>query len=111
MKAHPVVPALLLALLAAAPAAAQPLARVSGGNPAVHAGPGQHYSVVGRLPNGAQVPLDYCTPDDRWCFVTDTGWVEASWLVGWAAKMRVTPPRLLFDPFAPPRNERRWPGW
>ena len=81
-----------LAALTIAPALAEPTARVSGGNIAVRTGPGMFYPTVGRIPDGTEVTLDYCTRDDRWCFVTDTGWVDASWLVGWSAKMRVTPP-------------------
>ncbi|KRA98971.1 hypothetical protein ASD83_00010 [Devosia sp. Root685] len=84
-----------LAALSITPALAEPTARVSGGNIAVRSGPGIGYATIGRLPNGAEVTLDYCTRNDRWCFVTDTGWVDASWLVGWSAKMRVTPPDFL----------------
>jgi uncharacterized protein YraI len=87
---------LLLALAAlpllATPALAQPTARVSGGNVAMRSGPGHDYAVIGRLPDGAEVVLEYCTRDDRWCVVEGAGWVDASWLVGWAAKIRVTPP-------------------
>lgn len=101
---------------AATPALAQPLARVSGGDIPVRAGPGAQYAVIGRLPNGTRVPLDYCTPRDRsWCFVTDTGWVDASWIVGSAAKIRATPPRFAAplgrdgrDLFGP-RGNRPWP--
>ncbi|MGV3577151.1 MAG: SH3 domain-containing protein [Devosia sp.] len=86
---------LLVAAIAAftiAPAFAEPTARISGGNVAVRNGPGTFYGIIGRIPDGTEVTLDYCTRDDRWCFVTNTGWVDASWLVGWSAKMRVTPP-------------------
>lgn len=83
--------AALAALAAVTPALAEPTARVSGGNIAVRTGPGLFYPTIGRIPNGTEVTLDYCTRDDRWCFVTDTGWVDASWLVGWSAKMRVAP--------------------
>lgn len=81
-----------LAALTITPALAEPTARVSGGNVAVRTGPGTFYGIIGRIPDGTEVTLDYCTRDDRWCFVTGTGWVDASWLVGWSAKMRVTPP-------------------
>ncbi|PXA99245.1 hypothetical protein DMC47_04430 [Nostoc sp. 3335mG] len=84
--------ALILSVLAAAAALAQPTARVTGGDVAVRVGPGKGYGIIGRLRNGTEVTLDYCTRDDRWCFVTGTGWVEASWLVGWSAKIPVTPP-------------------
>lgn len=84
--------ALALVGLAATPAFAEPTARVKGGNIAVRTGPGMQYGIIGRIPDGTEVTLDYCTRNDRWCFVTDTGWVDASWLVGWSAKMRATPP-------------------
>ncbi|KQX40006.1 hypothetical protein ASD04_04990 [Devosia sp. Root436] len=89
-------PLALAALLAciAAPALAAPTARVSGGNIAVHTGPGMRYPTIGRIPDGTEVTLDYCTRDDEWCFVTDTGWVLGSYLVGWAAKIPVTPPNF-----------------
>lgn len=109
----PVALALGLAALAAGPALAAPTARVTG-NIAVHAGPGPGYAQVGRLANGQEVTLDYCTPDrpqgrDRfgqriapnWCLVTGTGWVDASWLVGWSARIGVTPPTWLVDPASP----------
>lgn len=84
--------ALALVGLAATPTFAEPTARVKGGNIAVRTGPGMQYGIIGRIPDGTEVTLDYCTRNDRWCFVTDTGWVDASWLVGWSAKMRATPP-------------------
>lgn len=87
---------LLLALAAlpllAAPALAEPTARVVGGNIAVRTGPGYHYPSIGRIPDGTEVTLQYCTRDNEWCFVTDTGWVVSSYLVGWSAKIPVTPP-------------------
>ncbi len=84
--------ALALSAALSAPALAAPTARVSGGNIAVHTGPGNHYPTIGRLADGTEVTLDYCTRNDQWCFVTDTGWVLSSYLVGWAAKIPVTPP-------------------
>jgi uncharacterized protein YraI len=59
-----------LAALTITPAVAEPTARVSGGNIAVRTGPGSFYPVVARIPNGTNVTLEYCTRDDRWCFVT-----------------------------------------
>jgi uncharacterized protein YraI len=82
----------LAALLLATPALAAPTARVSGGDINVRSGPGTRYQIIGQLPEGAQVNLDYCTRNNRWCLVADTGWVDASYLVGWSAKMRATPP-------------------
>ncbi len=93
MRALPL--AVLAALLLAAPAFAEPLARVKGGNIDVRTGPGSNYRVIGKLADGAEVPLDRCTRDDRWCLVRDTGWVQAGYLVGWSAKMRVTPPDFI----------------
>jgi len=112
-------PAIALAalILAVTPALAQqPTARVSGGDIAVRTGPGHGYRTIGRIPDGTQVSLDYCTRDDggafsgngfpgrdrgpvKWCFVTDTGWVDATYLVGSAAKLRVTPFEFLVNPF------------
>ena len=83
-----------LAALTLSPAFAEPTARVSGGNVAVRSGPGHQYPTLGRLADNTEVTLDYCTRDDRWCLVTNTGWVDASWLVGWSAKMRVTQPNF-----------------
>jgi len=87
----------LLALSAAPALAAEPTARVSGGDIAVRSGPGLRYQQIGRLADGATVTLDYCTRSGRWCLVTDTGWVDASYLVGWAAKIEASPPD--FDGF------------
>jgi uncharacterized protein YraI len=88
-------------LLLAAPALAAPTARVSGGNVAVRTGPGAFYAVIGRIPDGTEVTLDYCTRNEEWCFVTDIGWVRASYLVGWAAKIPVTPPSFSGPLFGP----------
>lgn len=82
-------------LLLAAPALAQPTARVTGGDINLRSGPGLRYGVIGQLPEGAEVELDYCTRNDRWCFIRGVGWVDASYLVGWSAKMRVTPPDFM----------------
>jgi uncharacterized protein YraI len=93
--------ATILAALAATPALAEPIATVSGGNVAVRTGPGSNYRIVGALTNGSQVLLDYCTTDDEWCHVANTGWVDASWIVGWSAKIAVTPPNFLSNPTVP----------
>jgi uncharacterized protein YraI len=88
---------LAAALLAAAsgPALAQPTARVTGGDVAVRYGPGSGYGIVDRIPEGTEVALDYCTRNDRWCLVKGAGWVDASYLVGWSAKIQATPPDFL----------------
>lgn len=93
--------ATVLALLAATPALAEPIARVSGGNVAIRTGPGSDYRIIGAITNGTEVLLDYCTADDEWCHVADVGWVDASWIVGWAAKIAVTPPSFMSDPTVP----------
>ena len=91
MRALPL--AALAALLLAAPALAAPPVRVTG-TLNVRSGPGHDYGVIGQLPKGSQIELDYCTRNDRWCLVKDYGWVDASYLVGWSAKMQVTPPNF-----------------
>lgn len=82
-------------------AASTPTARVSADLP-VHAGPGYGYAVIGELAINENVTLLECTPSGRWCYVGGPGpqgWVLASYLVGWSAKMRVTPPKPMFTPF------------
>ena len=88
----PVALSLALALLVAAPALGESTARVKGGNIPVYAGPSYNYATIGNLPDGTEVTLEYCTRNGVWCQVTDTGWVLASYLVGAAAKLEVTPP-------------------
>ncbi|WP_052726199.1 SH3 domain-containing protein [Devosia epidermidihirudinis] len=92
--------ALLLLPAFAGPVMAEPLtARVSGGNIAVRTGPGLHYQTIGKISDGTRVTLEQCTSNEKWCLVTNLGWVNATYLVGGAAKTAVTPPRLLFNPF------------
>lgn len=93
--------------------AASVTARVSGGNIAVHTGPDDRYPVVGRLANGTEIQVDYCTQTDgdsrrgtlfgdgghmlwpsgakTFCRIPDYGWVERSWIVG-RGLVNVTPP-------------------
>ncbi|WP_375451536.1 SH3 domain-containing protein [uncultured Devosia sp.] len=85
---------LVLALLAT-PTLAASTARVTGGDINVRSGPGSRYAVIDSLPNGTEVMLERCTRSGRWCLVADTGWVNASYLVGWSAKTRATPPRSI----------------
>ncbi|MET3924688.1 SH3 domain-containing protein [Devosia sp. 2618] len=99
--------AAVAALLVATPAFAQPTARVTGGEIAVRTGPGSSYKAIGRLADGTEVSLDYCTRDDKWCFVTGQGWVNGSYLVGWAAKMDVTTPQSIGDGLFG-RRDRNW---
>ena len=102
--------AVLACMLLVAPALAAPTARVSGGNIAVRTGPGYHYPAIGRLADGSEVTLDYCTRDDQWCFVTGTGWVLSSYLVGWSAKIPVTPPTFS-GPLLGPDDDDTFFGW
>lgn len=105
--------ALATAALLAPAAAMTVTARVSGGNIAVHTGPGDGFAVVGRLADGTEIPIDYCTQTDSdsrtgswigdaghtlwpanaatWCRIPDYGWVPRSWIVG-RGLVNVTPP-------------------
>jgi len=94
MRRYAAIVCAALAGLAAGPALAQPVAHIKGGTVAVRSGPGPAYPVIGRLADGTAVTLDRCTRNERWCFVTGAGWVEASWIVGWSAKIRATPPHF-----------------
>ena len=88
-------------------------ARVSGGNIAIHSGPGDRYSIIGRAANGTEIPIDRCTQNDsdsrfgsffgdaghalrgrnatQWCHIPDTGWVLRSYIVG-RGLVNFTPP-------------------
>jgi uncharacterized protein YraI len=90
--------------LPTAVSAAEPTARVSG-DIAVRSGPGSDYRAIGRLESGTRVSLDYCTRDDRWCLVSGTGWVNASYLIGWSAKIPATPFRFLGSGWDDDRRE------
>lgn len=107
----PLAFAILLAL--AAPAAAETVtARVSGGNIAVRTGPGDHFQILGRIADGTEIPVDYCTQTDgdspygtlgdaghplwgagaeQWCRIPGHGWVKRSYIVG-RGLIHVTPP-------------------
>ena len=112
MRALPL--AILIALAAALPAQALTVtARVSGGNIAVHEGPGFRYAIVGRLGDGSEIPIDACTQTDsdsahgawigdagyslrgdgatQWCRIPGQGWVDRSYIVG-RGLVNVTPP-------------------
>ena len=100
-------------LLATTPAMALTItARVSGGNIAIHAGPHDTYAIVGRVPDGTEIPIDECTQVDgdspygtlgdagyplwgrnatQWCHIPDTGWVRRNEIVG-RGLVNVTPP-------------------
>jgi uncharacterized protein YraI len=104
---RPLLTALLLAATLLPASAAEPTARVSG-DISVRQGPGTNYQVIGKLPDGARVELDYCTRNKRWCLVSDIGWVNASYLVGSGAKLRVTPFSFIGGAFAD--DDDRTPG-
>ena len=111
---RPLALAILIALAAALPAQALTVtARVSGGNIAVREGPGFRYAIIGRLVDGAEIPIDACTQNDsdsahgswigdagyslrgdgatQWCRIPGTGWVDRSYIVG-RGLVNVTPP-------------------
>jgi uncharacterized protein YraI len=85
---------ILAALLLATPALAEPTARATA-ELSIYAGPGPGFARIGTLYHGARVELAECTRNERWCRLRDGGWVDATYLVGMAAKIRATPPRLL----------------
>ena len=93
--------ALALLLLAAAPAAAAE-ARASGDAP-VRLHPHGSARVIDRLADGHYYEVEDCTRQARWCLVSEggevLGWARGSYLVGSAAKNRVTPFEFLVDPF------------
>lgn len=110
----------LVGAIAAPPAfaASEHIARVKGGDIPVYDGPGRDYHIIGRIPDGTEVPLEFCTPElTNWCVVSDTGWVDGTYLVGSRAKMRVTP-HMMPDPlpfrymhFGPHRHHLRNGDW
>jgi uncharacterized protein YraI len=104
MKATILTAIVLLAGTAAPALAAE--ARATGNLP-IRSGPGDWYRVIGTLPDGTSVGLSRCTREARWCRIVyddgPDGWVLGSYLVGAAAKLRVTPPEFvnpfrMFDP-------------
>lgn len=72
------------------------------GNLPIRSGPGDYYRAIGTLPDGVRVGLSRCTRESVWCKIIyddgPDGWVRGSYLVGSAAKMRVTPPEFT-SPF------------
>ena len=92
--------AVAIALLGPLPALAAE-ARASGNVP-VRRGPGEDYRIIGTLVNGQYYEVEDCTRRARWCLVSFDGdllgWVRGSYLVGSAAKNRVTPFEFLVNP-------------
>ncbi len=88
---------LVAALLTLATPVAAANARATGNLP-IRSGPGEFYRVIGTLPDGARVGLSTCTRQQRWCKIIygdgPDGWVAGSYLVGSAAKNRVSPPEF-----------------
>ncbi|MGV8831917.1 MAG: hypothetical protein ACOH2N_08085 [Devosia sp.] len=105
-------PLIIAIALLAAVGSAQAMtitARVSGGNIAIHSGPGDRYPVTGSVADGTEIPIDRCTQNDSdsrrgswvsglrganatlWCRIPDTGWVLRSYIVG-RGLVNVTPP-------------------
>lgn len=93
-----IIAALALAAVTLLPVAAEAASRntvlVTGDIP-LRSGPGQRYDTVGGLRNGARVHLAECTRESNWCLVVvdgeQVGWARGSFLVGWPAKMEVSP--------------------
>ena len=107
----PLLVGLAVLSLPLAARAAEPTARVSG-NIAVREGPGTGYATIGRLQDGDRVSLEYCTRDDRWCLVSGAGWVNASYLIGWSAKIPATPFSFIGgDTFRPDDDDDDDFGW
>lgn len=96
------IAAAILAVLAFAPLpAAAGEARASGDVP-VRRGPGDSYRIIDHLVDGRYYEVEDCTRQARWCLVSEDGdllgWVRGSYLVGSAAKARVTPFEFLVTP-------------
>ena len=93
-----ILAALAISLTLSAPALAQSTARATG-DLAIRLGPGSGYTAIGTLPDGASVPLRYCTRNSEWCLIDNPGgpdgWVRGSYLVGMSAKVGATPPEFL----------------
>jgi len=86
-------------------------ARASGA-PAVYAGPGYGYAMIGRLASGEVVSIAECTPRAVWCRIVHAGpdgWVLGSFLVGAAAKVNATPWQPLVNPFHHPFRRHPFP--
>jgi len=71
----------------------------------VRTAPGWNAPVMGTLAKDQQVTLKYCTRNGNWCQLSGNltpdlagGWVRAGYLVGMAAKIRVTPFQFLVNP-------------
>ncbi|MCF1743533.1 SH3 domain-containing protein [Paradevosia shaoguanensis] len=99
-----------LALLATMPfltpaRAAEPTAR-STAILQVRTAPGWTAPVIGNLAKNQQVTLEHCTRNGDWCQLGPEltpdlagGWVRAGYLVGMAAKIRVTPFQFMVNPW------------
>lgn len=87
---------ILLSLTAAPALAGPPIARVVG-TTGIYA-IAREAKRIGFLANGTHVELVYCEPVDfPWCEIKGGGWVDGSFLVGGAAKTKVSPGYLITD--------------
>lgn len=72
----------------------------SSGNTPYRTGPGERFTVIGKLVDGAYYEVERCTRESRWCLVSDRGdllgWVRGSYLVGINALIEATPPDFEF---------------
>lgn len=117
--------AFALAALALPAQALTVTARVSGGNIAVHSGPGLSYRIVGRIADGTEIPIDECTQNysDSWhgswvaapaircaapgrgngaIFPIMAGWsATGSWAGAWSTSPRLISPGAAGKPLQP----------
>lgn len=111
--ARPAIAVLALLALALPAQAMNVTARVSGGAIAVHTGPDDRFPIVGRIADGTEIIVDYCTQTDSdsrrgvwigdaghtlwpagaktFCRIPDYGWVARNQIVG-RGLVNVTPP-------------------
>lgn len=111
--ARPAIAVLALLALALPAQAMNVTARVSGGAIAVHTGPDDRFPIVGRIADGTEITIDYCTQTDSdsrrgswigdaghtlwpagaktFCRIPDYGWVARNQIVG-RGLVNVTPP-------------------
>jgi len=110
MRASKTTPLILALALLAAPAcltpslAAEPTARATA-ILNVRTDPGWNAPIMGTLAKDQRVTLRACTRSGNWCQLGSAltpelagGWVRAGYLVGMAAKSRVTPFQFLVNP-------------
>ena len=101
---HILAIALAAATLAATtlPASAAWPVVTAGSGASIWQGPNGRGNLLGRVPKGAEVSIDYCTPPDAdWCHIIwedgPNGWVNGHNLRGAAKKRLVTPFLPVFE--------------